>query len=200
VRAIALPIRVPFGAVDAQGDTPEATIVERLRRGDIAALGEAYERHHTHVRAFARRFLGEETAAEDLLQETFLALPGAIRGFRGDASLRAFLVGLALNQARHHLRSAARRRAALGRLAIEPPPVGEPPDAAAVRRQLASALSRALDQLPIEQRAAVVLCDVEQRSSAEAATIARVPEATVRTRLFHARRKLRDLLAAEGVR
>ena len=200
MRAIAFAIRVPFGPVDAHGESAEAQLVDRLRRGDVAALGEAYELHHTHVRAFARRFIGEDAAAEDLLQETFLALPRAVRRFRHDASLRTFLVALALNHARHHVRASARRRAALGRFAGEAPCTGEAPDDVTARRQLARALVQALDQLPIDQRAAVVLCDVEERTSAEAASIVGAPEATVRTRLFHARRKLRDLLVAGGAR
>jgi RNA polymerase sigma-70 factor (ECF subfamily) len=171
-----------------------------LRQGEIAALGEAFDLHHVPVRAFARRFLGDDDAAEDLVQETFLALLGAVRGFREEASLRTFLISLALNHARHHVRTAARRRAAMGRLAAEAPPPSERPDGAAAREQLSAALVRCLDTLPLDQRAAVVLCDVEERTSAEVAAIVRAPEATVRTRLFHARRKLRELLAAEGFR
>jgi RNA polymerase sigma-70 factor (ECF subfamily) len=57
-----------------------------------------------------------------------------------------------------------------------------------------------MDELPIEQRVAFVLCEVEEKSSREVAAIAGVPEATVRTRLFHAKRKLRALLEEEGVR
>ena len=53
----------------------------------------------------------------------------------------------------------------------------------------------ALDQLPIEQRVAVVLSEIEERTSAEIATIVGAPEGTVRTRVFHAKRKLREILA-----
>ena len=56
---------------------------------------------------------------------------------------------------------------------------------------------RAMDELPIEQRTALVLCDLEDHTSTEAAAILGVPEGTVRTRLFHARRKLREALGAE---
>ena len=59
--------------------------------------------------------------------------------------------------------------------------------------------SAALDQLPLAQRVAFVLCDVQELTSAEAGALAGVPEATVRTRLFHARRRLRELLQPELV-
>src|SRR5215831_7015549 len=54
-----------------------SSIVERLRGGSSPALGEAYDLYHEPLRAFARRLLGDDAAAEDLVQETFIALPKA---------------------------------------------------------------------------------------------------------------------------
>jgi RNA polymerase sigma-70 factor (ECF subfamily) len=179
---------------------PEAELLTRLRRGEVAALGEAYDAHHVHVRAFTRRLLGDESAAEDLIQDTFLALPRALAGFRGDSSLRTFLVSIAVNHARHHLRSAMRRRATHDRFDAEPPPSSPSPEEQVRRAQLAAALTRALDALPLEQRVAIVLCEVEERSSAEAALIVGVPEGTIRTRVFHGKRKLREALTQAGLR
>lgn len=166
----------------------------------MLALGEVYDAHHTHVRAFARRLIGDDAAAEDLLQETFLTLRRAVSKFRGDSALRTFLLSIAVNQARHHLRGAMRRRVAHARLETEPPPSSPNPEESMRRAQLAAALTRALDALPIEQRIAVVLCDVEERTSAEAARIVGVPEGTIRTRAFHGKRKLREALAEERLR
>jgi len=202
-------IRVPFRLVGGDGaSSSEATPpssrraeherVARLARGELAALGEIYDGHHAHVRAFGVRLLGDAVAAEDLVQETFLALPSVIGRFRHESSLRTFLVSIAINHARHHLRSAMRRRSALGRLGTEPPPSSPNPEDDARRRELAALLTRALDELPLDQRVAVVLCEVEERSSVEAAQILAVPEGTVRTRLFHAKRKLREALAAHA--
>jgi RNA polymerase sigma-70 factor (ECF subfamily) len=191
---------LPSAVVDLRSVRDDAPLVARLRSGDVSAFAEAYDRHHVHVRAFARRFLGDDATAEDLVQETFLALAGAVGRFREDSSLQTFVLSVALNHARRHLRAARRRRLAAARLANEPLPAMESPDIGVSRTQLAAVLLRALDALPIDQRAAVVLCDVEDRTSAEAALIVGAPEATVRTRLFHARRKLREILAGEGWR
>ncbi len=177
----------------------EDRILARLRAGELAALGDAYDAHHEHVRAFARRLIGEEAAAEDLVQETFLALPRAVRGFRGDSTLRTYLMSIALQHARHFVRAAARRRAAEARLSREPRTPSATPADDVSRARLAARLLRALDTLPLEQRAAVVLCEVEERTSVEAARILGIPEGTVRTRLFHAKRKLADVLAKEGL-
>jgi RNA polymerase sigma-70 factor, ECF subfamily len=175
----------------------EQLLVDRIREGDPNALGQAYDAHHTAVRAFAQRLIGSQDEAEDLVHETFVSLAKALRNFRGDCSLRTFLISIAINHARHFVRAAARRRSALQRWA-ELPPGQENPVNLFERKDLAKALTQALDSLPWEQRLAFVLCEVEERSSKEAAELMNVPEATARTRLFHAKRKLRDWLEKEG--
>jgi RNA polymerase sigma-70 factor, ECF subfamily len=171
---------------------------EALASGDERALRAAYRDHHAAVRAFAQRLVGDPAAAEDLVHEVFVRLPRAVRSFRGDASLRSFLVSMAINHARHHLRAATRRRRAASRLRQEPrPAAAEPPDPVE-RHQLAAALIRALDTLPLEQRVAFVLCEVEERTSAEAAALVGTSDGTLRARLFHARKKLRACLEQWG--
>lgn len=189
---------VPSAPASApEDDTPHALIV-RLERGDAEAMTTVYRQHHTAVRAFAQRLVGDFEAAEDLVQDVFVALPGAIGRFRGDCALRTFLVSIAVNHAKNHVRSAARRRAALTRLAREPEGTSSDPHREMERLELGSRLMLALDALPLEQRVAIVLAEIEERSSTEIATIVGAPEGTVRTRIFHAKRKLREILAAGG--
>ncbi len=197
---MASPHLVRFGVSQPRSRTAESALVERLQRGDTAAVGEAYDQHHAVVRGFARRLVGEDAAAEDLVHEVFVTLPRAILRFQSDSSLCTFLVAVAVNHARHHLRAASRRRVAMERFAREPEARAFDPEQHAVRASLARALNRALDTLPLAQRVVFVLCEVEDRTSAEAAAIVDAPEATVRTRLFHARRKLREELEREGIR
>lgn len=176
----------------------EDALVERLRSGDADALGHAYDLHHEAVRAFARRLLGDEAAAEDLVHDVFVALPGLVKRFEGRSSLRTYIISIAVNHARHAKRSVARRLGALERMHAEPRESVEDLEEAEERRQLAETMRRLLDALPMDQRVAVVLCVVEERTSGEAAEIVGVPEATVRTRLFHARRKMREMLEADA--
>jgi RNA polymerase sigma-70 factor (ECF subfamily) len=178
----------------------ESELLLRLMRAERAAVGEVYDAHHGAVRAFARRLVGEPSAAEDLVHEVFVSLPKATKNFRGQSSLRTFLISIAVNHARHHVRSAARRRAAFGRLESEPAPAVTDPERVTEQKQLAEALGRALDALPLDQRVAFVLCEVEERTSGDAARIVGVPEGTMRTRLFHAKKKLRAELEREGFR
>jgi RNA polymerase sigma-70 factor, ECF subfamily len=191
------PAAVPRTPRDAE---ISADLVQRLRSGEPRAVAELYDAHHAALRAFARRLVGEAALAEDLVHDVFVALPGAIKRFRGESTLRTFLMAIAVNRARRHVRSAARRRAAMARLAEEPETLSDRPDRDVARRELAAALSRGLDALPLDQRVAFVLCEVDQLTSREAAVIAGAPEETLRTRLFHARRKLRAFLEGEGVR
>ncbi|AUX23718.1 RNA polymerase sigma factor [Sorangium cellulosum] len=191
--ALLVPFLFSRGADDAP--SAEDTLVERLRRGDAAAIGEAYDQHYAAVRGFARRLTGDDASAEDLTHDVFVSLPQAMQRFRGGSSLKTFLIAIAVNHARHHLRAAARRRAAMERLALEPEEARAPsPEREVGRAALAQALNRALDALPTAQRATFVLCEVEERSAREVSEILGVPEATVRTRLFHAKQKLRTLL------
>jgi RNA polymerase sigma-70 factor (ECF subfamily) len=188
-----------FGVGDATRDTGDADLVARLRSGDVSALGEAYDAHGPHVRAYARRVTGDEAAAEDLVQETFLELPGAIGRFRGESSLRTFVIAIAVNCTRHHVRAASRRRAAIARYARESRSSSSAPADPAERAELAAALVRALDALSVDHRVTVILCEVEERTSVEVAQIMGVPETTVRTRLHYARRKLIEALGKEGI-
>jgi RNA polymerase sigma-70 factor (ECF subfamily) len=175
----------------------EAALVDGLRRGRLDALAEAFDRWHQRVRVLARRLLADAAAAEDVVQDTFGALPRAVRRFRGDVDLLTFLLAIAVKRARHHQRAALRRRAALARLAEEQRSHPRDPEQDAYSRELGVRLGAALDRLPLAQRVAFVLCEVEELTSSQAAAVAAVPEGTVRTRLHHARKRLRELLLEE---
>jgi RNA polymerase sigma-70 factor (ECF subfamily) len=196
------PSNAIVAPVTVAAETGPWLLVERLREGDTRALGELYDQHAAALLAFARRLVGDGEAAKDLVHEVFITVPKAIQRFEGQSSLRTVLVSIAVNHARHHVRSAARRRSLSERFAREPEPSnqGSTPERDVARERLARALSRALDTLPLDQRVAFVLCEVEERTSREVAEIVGAPEATVRTRLFHAKKKLRDELERRGVR
>jgi RNA polymerase sigma-70 factor (ECF subfamily) len=187
------------GAMAARTDFAPSEV--RPSTDALEVVAQLYDAHHEAVRAFARRLIGDAAAAEDLVHEVFLRLPRALERHRGEASMRTLLLSIAVNVARKYVRGVARRRAALQRAAAEPEPAGAfaTPEQDIQRRQLAAALHAALDALPLEQRVAFVLLELEERSCAEAAGICGVPEATMRTRLFHAKRRLRDILRKRGI-
>jgi RNA polymerase sigma-70 factor (ECF subfamily) len=176
---------------------PEAHFLVRLQSGDVDAITDVYDRHHEALCSFASRLLGERQAAEDLVHDVFVVLPSVVHRFVPGTSLRAFLLGVTANRARRHVRAAARRRRMTERLANEPAPRRDDPEEQAHRKVLARRLANILDKLPHDQRIAFVLCDVEGNDCAAAAAILGIPHATMRTRLFYARQKVRAHLSRE---
>ncbi len=178
---------------------PEAEWLDRLRLGDEGALTRLYREHHRSVRALVRRLTSHSGDVEDLVHDVFVAAPAAFRGYRGEGSVRAFVFSIAVHHVHHHVRATSRRRSWLDRFRLAPREQPSPPtpEAQHQRRELAQRLDRALATLSFEHRATVVLCELEEMTSAEAGVVLGVPEATVRTRLFHAKKKLRELLRAD---
>jgi len=183
---------------DARIEEPH--LLERLRAGQLEAIAEVYDHHQEALCSFASRLLGERQAAEDLVHDVFVVLPDVMHRYEPGTSLRAFLLGVTANRARHHVRAAARRRRMTDRLAHEPAAPGDDPEQHAHRKILAQRLARILDKLPLDQRTTFVLCDIEGHAASEAAEILRIPPATVRTRLFYARQKVRAHLVREKMR
>lgn len=179
----------------------DTSMLECARRGEADAVAWLYDEHHHAVRRFAVRLLGDTDTAEDLVHDVFLSLPGAMRRWRGQGSIRSLLFGIAVNKARRHLRSLRRRRAATDRFSQQPRAANEEsPEATMRRAELVQSLQCALDDLPLKQRVAFVLCELEERTSVEAAAIVGVSAGTMRSRLHHAKAKLRARLEREGFR
>jgi RNA polymerase sigma-70 factor, ECF subfamily len=174
-----------------------ADLVSSVQRCDVAALGRIYDEHQAALCSFCHRLVGERQAAEDLVHDVFISLPGLIGKLEPGRSLRAFLLSVAANRARHHLRAAARRRKLAARYAAEPTGTVDAPDRQSEQHRIASRIAHALDQLSHEHRVTFVLAELEGHDAASVGAILSIPEATVRTRLFHARRKLRDILRQE---
>src|SRR5688572_16905276 len=133
-----IPLELDYRSLpDDEGVDPVAD----LARGDPRAVARTYDEHHVAVRAFAQRLLGDPATAEDLVHDVFVRLPKAVARFRGESSLRTFLISIAVNRARHFVRAATRQRAAMERMALERPTPSEDPEQQLNRRQLAAALS-----------------------------------------------------------
>ncbi len=182
-------------------DSELSDLASALANGDAEALRCLYRRHHREVRAFACRLLGgDRSAAEDLVQDTFIQLVRSVRSYRGEAPLRGFILGVAANLARHRLRARARRHALFSRLALLTASEARGPEELVASEQLATRLSKAMERLPVDQRLAFVLCELEERSSREAAEILGTNDSTVRARVRAARSRLQRMLDGEHAR
>jgi len=190
---------VAVGEARAAGAPTDAVLAAAVAAGDLSALGKLYDEHHAAVRAFARRLI-DKAGAEDLVHDTFLTLPKALGRWNGESSLRTFIMGIAINHARHRVRSRSRFGFAMLRFSREPERTERNPEQHSEQKRLAEMLRRALETLSFDHRTTFVLCEVEERTSVEAAEILGIPEGTVRTRLHHAKQKLRAALIKEGAR
>lgn len=182
----------------------ERRSLEAARRGDVAAFNALVELHQRLVFNVAYRILGNPDEAADAAQEAFVSAFRAVRDFRGE-NVRAWLLRIAVNACYDQLRRDKRQRAssleALSEAAemdVSPPDRGPGPEEAALTTETAEQIQAALDRLPDDQRAIVVLCDVHGLSYEEAAESLEVAVGTVKSRLSRARARLRDDLTARG--
>jgi RNA polymerase sigma-70 factor, ECF subfamily len=168
----------------------EEALVARLRAGDGAAFEQVMRRHNGRLFRVARTILRDDAEAEEALQDAYLRAFAGIGAFKGEASLATWLTRIAINEALMRLR----RRRDTSELDFETPDPAPSPEQNAARRELRGLVERALDSLPADFRAVFILRAVEQMSVEEAAAALGIPQATVKTRFFRARRHLRDLL------
>lgn len=170
-------------------------------RPTIEAL---FRQHGRDVYRIVRRLMGPQASqadVDDLSQQVFLAAHKDLPRFRGDAAPRTWLYGIASRVVLMHFRSWRRRLAALAAFAdATRMTTAQPPDAEATladREELAR-VGRGLEALKPEKRIVFVLHEVEGLSGKEIAAILRIPEATVFTRLYYARRELVAALARDA--
>lgn len=159
--------------------------------GDRLAFAELMQRHTGRLWAVAVQTLSNRSDAEDVVQEAFLRAHRAAATFRGDASVRTWLIRIVANTCidrarRSRARPAIPMSAALDELPAPSDPIGD--------RDLRLDVAQALAALPMDQRLAVVLVDMQGYPTAEAATMLRVPVGTVKSRCARGRTRLAVLL------
>jgi RNA polymerase sigma factor (sigma-70 family) len=167
----------------------------RSRAGDPQAFGALFDRYAKRIYAYCFRRTADWAMAEDLTSVVFLeAWRGRNKVALADGKVEPWLYGIAANVLRNQRRSLRRYRRALGRMpALEPErdfadDVLQRVESSERMREVLSVVQR----LPKAEQDALTLCDWQGLSAREAADALRVPEATVRTRLFRARRRLRE--------
>lgn len=182
-----------------QSRVEDALLVARLQSGDETAFLVLYRRHQGPVYRFAWRLSGSRAVAEDVTQETFLALIHGMGGFDAAAgSLRGYLFGTARNLVFRHF-GTARRDAPLDEAQAEPA-TDQDPLAGLAQAERVEQVRQALQALPLHYREVVVFCEMEEMSYAEAAEVMGCSVGTVRSRLSRGRALLLEKLTAMRVR
>ena len=176
--------------------TPTVTDAElsaRAAAGDGDAFGELVDRHAPQARRAARLVLGNDQDADDAAQDGFLAAWRAIDRYDRSRPFRPWLMRIVVNAARD-----LRRRQTVRRTEELSPILAAgsaSPERETERALLRERLAGALGELPERQRLAVTMFDAEGFAHSEIAEVLGIPEGTVRSDVFHARRALRTALA-----
>ena len=165
----------------------DAALLRGVSEGSERAFNRLVDRHQQAVRTFLRKLAGPN--ADDVAQEVFIAVWQRAHRFRGDANVRSWLFAIAWRKAKDSQRRwfrRARRETEWGdATAIEALPMTD---------EIRFALAQALAALPLDQRAAIMLCLAHGFTHAEAAEVLQLPLGTVKSHVSRGREKLRALI------
>jgi RNA polymerase sigma-70 factor (ECF subfamily) len=185
------------GDRESPGESDRA-LIRRVQAGDGDAFEVLVVKYQERIFRLIRRLLRNPDQVEDLAQEVFIRAYRSLGSFKGEASFYTWLYKIALNSCRNYYRSLGRRpegsvvdnESVLTNRAS----AGYSPEREAVRSEFWRSVRGSLEELPEEQREAVVLCDLEGMSYDEMAAVIGIPVGTVRSRVFRGRRSLQRKL------
>ncbi len=177
--------------------TDEA-LVARIAQGDRLAMQVLYARRHVQVYRFVLRLVRNEAVAEDLISDVFLDVWRQAGRFQGRSAVTTWLLGIARFKALSALRK--RPEAPLEDDAVDAiEDEADDPSTVLQKKDKGEVLRRCLMALSPEHREIIDLVYYHEKSVEEVGEIVGIPEGTVKTRMFHARKKLGELLKSQGV-
>ncbi len=178
--------------------TSDEVLIGRIANGDRLAMQVLFARHHIRVYRFVLRMVRNEAAAEDLISEVFLDVWRQAEKFERRSTVLTWMLGIA----RFKALSALRRR---GDEQLDDETAGaiedqaDDPEIALAKKDKGAVLRQCLTRLSAEHREIIDLVYYHEKSVEEVAGIVGIPEATVKTRMFYARKKLSELLKEQGI-
>lgn len=186
----------------------EVQLIARSQLGDVDAFNQLVLNYQQSTYGVVFRMLGDRDAAADVTQDVFIAAFRGIQSFRGGSSFRAWLMRIASNAACDYWRRTQRHptesldvdtndddghAASILNSAVA---IGQEvnPEEYLLNRELQELIQRGLQELPLDQRVAVVLCDIQGLSYEEIAATTQATLGTVRSRIARGRARLRSYL------
>jgi|SRR5437016_4526933 len=178
--------------------TSDEVLIGRIASGDRLAMQVLFARHHVRVYRFVLRLVRDESVAEDLISEVFLDVWRQAGRFEGRSAVSTWLLAIG----RFKALSALRRRPDEElddetAEAIEDPT--DDPEVAIAKKDKSAVIRKCMSGLSAEHREIIDLVYYHDKSVEEVAEIVGIPENTVKTRMFYARKKLAELLKAAGI-
>ena len=188
---------VRAGPAPLQATSDEA-LMSRIAGGDRDAMRTLYLRHHIRVYRFVVRLVRSQATAEDIISEVFLDVWRQAGSFEGRSAVSTWLLAIARFKALSALRRKPEEELNEEAAANIADPVDNP-ETAVQKRDTSAILRQCLTGLSSEHREIIDLVYYQEKSVEEVSQIVGIPEATVKTRMFYARKKLSGLLKSAGV-
>ena len=176
----------------------DGELIRGIAAGNETALRGLFARHQTRIYRFALRLVGNAAVAEEVTNEVFLEVWRNAAKFEGASAAATWMLSIAHHRAVSYLRKRREEgwdEDAAGTLRD----AADDPEMAAQKADKSAILRLCLDKLSPEHKAIVDLVYYHELSVAEASEVLQIPENTVKTRMFYARRRLSELLKAAGV-
>jgi RNA polymerase sigma-70 factor, ECF subfamily len=177
---------------DRSAECVDQTLIEAIAFGDRAAMDMLYARHKTQSYRFIVRIVKDPVLAEDILSEVFLSVWQNAKKFKSESRVRTWILAIAKNQAL----SAKRTPRATTELAEAENIVdsGTSPEEAVLVMDRNALIRRCISRLSVDHREIIDLVYYQGQTIEEVAQVLSIPINTVKTRMFYARQKLKDLL------
>jgi RNA polymerase sigma-70 factor, ECF subfamily len=190
--------RSPYEAKSRGPDLNDLGLIQRAAAGEQAALRALFERHHPRVFRFIVRLVRNDAVAEELSNEVFMEVWRNASNFAQRSSVLTWILSIAHNRTISSLRK--RREETWDADAAADAVDGEDdPEVSAQKTDKSAVMRQCMERLSADHREVIDLVYYHEMSIAEVSEIVGIPENTVKTRMFHARRKLSELLKAAGV-
>ena len=184
--------------MSANQATSDEVLIGRIAKGDRLAMQVLFARHHVRVYRFVLRLVGNPSAAEDLISEVFLDVWRQADRFEGRSAVSTWMLAIARFKALSALRKKPDQE--LDDEAAEAiEDTSDNPEVALAKKDKGVVLRQCLAKLSPEHREIIDLVYYHEKSIEEVAQIVKIPENTVKTRMFYARKKLAELLKAAGI-
>jgi RNA polymerase sigma-70 factor (ECF subfamily) len=178
--------------------TSDEVLIGRIANGDRLAMQVLFARHHVRVFRFVLRLVRNDATAEDLISEVFLDVWRQAGKFEGRSAVSTWLLAIARFKALSVLRRKPEQELD-DEVAAAIEDGSDTPDVTLQKKDKGDAIRKCLGRLSAEHREIIDLVYYHEKSVEEVAGIVGIPEATVKTRMFYARKKLAELLKAEGI-
>ena len=183
--------------MDAVSD--DRALIKAIAGGDAKALEKLFARNQTRVFRYLTRVVRNDAQAEELLNEVFLGVWQGAQRYEGRSEPSTWLLSIAHNKAVSALRKKREVSGYDEDMAASIEDDADTPEVTSQKLDKAAQIRAAMQGLSVEHREVLDLVYYQEQTVSEAAEILGIPEATVKTRMFYARKKLSEILKARGV-